>query len=403
MRTAIEWSRYTLELDVPENALVSASAASPVSPIGNIAEATRAALEAPLDFPPLRRALTPDDHVAVVMEEALPAAGVILPEVLRVIQAAGVSLDATTIVTPAGADQGWIDDLPEDCEDVRVESHVPDDRKKLSYLASTREDKRIYLNRTVVDADQTVVLTRRAFDPLAGYLGGELALYPTMSDHPHPKERTLHWKERAPKQAQSSAGHEASEVAWLLGVPFFVQAVAGPEGSVLQILGGPSESCREGERILDRTWRREIAEPADVVIASLTGDPAKISFADLARALANAARVVKLGGRIVLLTDAAPTAPSATEILTQSDDAGRAVRRFQKELPEEAEAGFLWATAATHAKLYVLSKMPEEMVEEMFATPLQHATQAKKILAGAGSVLLLPDAHLTLAGVHVQK
>jgi nickel-dependent lactate racemase len=399
MRAAIEWGRHTLELDVPENVLLSAGAVPSVSPLANVAEATRTALESPFEFPPLRKALTPDDHVAVVLEAGMPQVATILPEVLRVIRGAGVSLESTTIVTAAGEKQDWIDDLPEDCEDVHVESHVPDDRKKLAYLASTREDHRIYLNRTVVDADQSIVLTHRAFDPLMGYLGGELALYPTLSEHPHPKDRTLHWKERIPKIGASHAGHEAAEVAWLLGVPFFVQAVEGPGGSLLQILGGPPESCREGERSLDRYWRREVAEPADVVIASLTGDPARLTFADLARALANATRVVRMGGKIVLLTEAAPQISPAIEVLTQSEDAGLAVRRFQKEMPEEAEAGFLWATAATHAKLYVLSGMPEETVEEMFAVALQHATQVQRTLSGAGSVLLLPDAHLTLASV----
>ncbi|MBX9679178.1 MAG: lactate racemase domain-containing protein [Gemmataceae bacterium] len=399
MRASIDWGRHNLELQAPENVFLATGIVPQAAPLTDLAEATRAALETPFDFPPLRRALTPDDHVAVVLEAGMPHVGTLLPEVLRVIRDAGVSLEATTIVTPAGANQDWINDLPEDCEDVHVEAHVADDRKKLSYLASTREDHRIYLNRRVVDADQTVVLTRRAFDPLTGYLGGELALYPTLSELPHPTERTLHWKERTPKVGPSHAGQEAAEVAWLLGVPFFVQAVEGPGGSVLQIMGGPPESCREGERVLDRFWRREVAEAAEVVVASLTGDPGRLTFADLARALANAARVVRTGGKIVLLTEAAPSPGPASEILTQSDDPGRAVRRFQKEIPEDAEAGFLWATAATHAKLYVLSGMPEEAVEEMFATPLQHATQTQRILAGAGSVLLLPDAHLTLASV----
>lgn len=399
MRASIDWGRHTLELQAPENVLLSVGAAPQAAPLADLAEATRVALETPFDFPPLRRALTPDDQIAVVLEAGLPHVSTLLPEVLRVIRDAGVSLEATTIVTPAGANQDWINDLPEDCEDVHVEAHVAEDRKKLSYLASTREDHRIYLNRRVVDADQTVVLTRRSFDPLAGYLGGELALYPALSEQPHPKERTLHWKERTPKVGPSHAGQEAAEVAWLLGMPFFVQAIEGPGGSVLQIMGGPSESCREGERVLDRLWRREVAEAAEVVVASLTGDPSRLTFADLARALANAARVVRTGGKIVLLTEAAPLPGPASEILTQSDDPGRAVRRFQKEMPEEAEAGFLWATAATHAKLYVLSGMPEEAVEEMFATPLQHATQTQRILAGASSVLLLPDAHLTLASV----
>ena len=44
----------------------------------------------------------------------------------------------------------------------RFQVHDPADRKKLSYLATTRQGRRIYLNRSAVDADQLIVLSRDA-------------------------------------------------------------------------------------------------------------------------------------------------------------------------------------------------------------------------------------------------
>ena len=59
---------------------------------------------------------------------------------------------------------------------------IPADRRGLSYLATTRRGRRIYLNRTAVDADQLVLLTRRSYDCRMGYAGGEGALFPALSD-----------------------------------------------------------------------------------------------------------------------------------------------------------------------------------------------------------------------------
>ena len=42
------------------------------APLADPTAAVRAALDAPLHYPPLRRALTPDDHVAVLVDEDLP-------------------------------------------------------------------------------------------------------------------------------------------------------------------------------------------------------------------------------------------------------------------------------------------------------------------------------------------
>ena len=51
-----------------------------------------------------------------------------------------------------------IDELPDEFQDVRTEIHDPGKREALAYLATTRRGRRIYLNRTVVDADQSIVV-----------------------------------------------------------------------------------------------------------------------------------------------------------------------------------------------------------------------------------------------------
>src|SRR5262249_31575743 len=153
------------------------------APIADPAAAVGDALEAPTRYPPLRRALTPDDHVTVVVDERLPGLPQLVTSVVDHITSAGVSPEAGTLLCPPwSSPQGWVSDLPERLELVQVAPHAAGDRKQLAYLATTRKGRRIYLNRAVVDADQLVVLTGLRFDPQMGHAGAAGAVFPAMSD-----------------------------------------------------------------------------------------------------------------------------------------------------------------------------------------------------------------------------
>src|SRR5262245_42639207 len=101
------------------------------APSGTPAELIRAALEKPVGFEPLRRALTPDDHVAAVVDAKRPHLAELLTGLLEHLVSANVKPEAVTLVLQPGAKrQGFIDELPDDYADVRVETHDPADAKR---------------------------------------------------------------------------------------------------------------------------------------------------------------------------------------------------------------------------------------------------------------------------------
>ena len=356
----------------------------------------RDALEHPLDYPALRLALTPDDHVAIAVDEGIPHLGQLLVVLLEHLQQACVQADAITLIcAPPSTNQPWLDELPDEFQDVRVEVHQPGDRKNLAYLAATKDDRRVYLNRTAVDADQLVLLTRRTYDPILGHGGAETALYPGLAEEATQHEFAAQLQNRAPAHNPWPIQQLAREASWLLGAPFFVQIIEGAGDGIANILAGPLESSSDGERLLDARWRIEAATPADVVIASVSGDQGNLD--DLARAFFAASRVVRPGGSIVLLSDVIPSLSSGFERMRRHDDPAEALRSLLHDKPSDLAAGYMWTTAAEQAKLYLLSGLAPDVVEELFAIPLQHAGQAQKLLTDQASCLLLPDAHKTLA------
>src|SRR5437763_3219905 len=136
MRTDIAYGVEHLELEVEASRLVTAHRQPAAPPLADPAAAVADALENPLGFPPLRRALTPDDHVAVVVDEQLPQLPRLLTPILEHLTQAHVRPEAITLLCPSASSQAWVDELPDAFQEVRLEVHDPANRKRLSYLAT---------------------------------------------------------------------------------------------------------------------------------------------------------------------------------------------------------------------------------------------------------------------------
>jgi nickel-dependent lactate racemase len=397
MRIGIDYGREHLDLDLPEGSLVNARRATPASPLPDPAAAVRAALEQPHGFPPLRRALTPDDHVTVVLDESLPQLVPLLTPLLEHILEARVAAEAITLLSPAGSTQAWVDDLPEAFQEVKLEVHAPADRRRLAYLATTKQGRRVYLNRTAVEADQVIVLSSRGYDPRLGYAGAVGALYPTLGDEATLREAGAQLSLAPPESKTWPLRDEATEVAWLLGAPFFVQVIEGAGDEIDQVVGGLTDSNVEAERLLEARWRVRVAEPVDTVLAGISGKAGTAGFAELARAAMTAARVVKSGGRIILLSQVPAVSGEGSELVRQAEDPERALKTLRKSKLLDPAAAFLWAHAAQDLQIYLLSGLPEETAEELFATPLEDVSQVQRLMDRGGSNLVLADAHKTMA------
>jgi nickel-dependent lactate racemase len=386
---------------VPDDRLITAVRRSPPGlAVTDPRAAVRAALDHPfgLDFA-LRRALTPEDRIALVVDEQLPRLGELIAGTLEYLAAAGIGPEAVTVLTPEHGDQRWIDELPDEFADVRAEVHQPGDRKLLSYLATTKRGRRVYLNRTLVDADQIIVLSGRRYDAQLGYSGLEGSIYPGLSDAETRQALGGVFSLEGPGSAQAGARAEAAEIAGQLGSTIFIQVIESAGDEIAAVLAGLAGSGVEGIRLQDERWRLSVPAPADLVIASVGGAPEAQDFTPLARAAAAAARVVSADGAVVVLSDAEPALGKALEMLQGAGDPDEALRRLKGKKTADLEAAHLWAGAAGRARLYLASGLRPDAVEEMFATPILAPGEVQRLIDQGGTVLLLPDAEKSLVVV----
>ncbi len=176
MKMQIKFGEQNFELRLSAGKQVPMVQPAATAPNLDPSQLLRECLENPTGFPALRLAVTPDDHVAVVLDPGLPQLEPLLSALMEHLREAGVQPETVTLVlADEPAVPSWRDVLGQWKDRLTIEIHEPKNRDKLSYLAATQKGRRIYINRTVVDADQVVVLSRAGYDWARGYTGATAA------------------------------------------------------------------------------------------------------------------------------------------------------------------------------------------------------------------------------------
>ena len=400
MRVAVGFRDGTLELDVPEDRLVAEWSGPP-----GVAEAEEdarglalRALEDPRQFPPLRRAVVPGDRVAVAFEPEVPCAREVLGAVVRVLRESGVEPDAIALVAASG-DRGELAGLVPEVPPPVV--HDPGDRDGLAYLATTADGRRVYLNRLLTDADVTIPVGRLGYDPALGYRGPWSVIFPGLSDEETRRAfRARTTGERPDRDRPRPTLGESAEVSWLLGSQFHVGVVPGVSGAVEVVAGLDSAVRDEGAAAVDRAWGFRAETRAEVVVAGIGRPGTATRIEDLAEGLATATRLVRRGGRIVALSRAGgPLGPALRRLIGAGDPrAGVAGLRGHESDPDYP-AAIQIARALAWADVYLLSDLPRDEVEDLSMVPLDRPEEGRRVVAAAGSCLVVGRAELTRADV----
>ena len=347
------------------------------------------ALANPVGYPELKRAITPDDRLAIVMVDKFNRFFEILVSVLRYVLDAGVAMENVTIVCLAEADSdSWVENLPDEYNEIKIEIHNPDNKKSHAFLTSDDDIGKLYLNRTIIEADQIIVLGKRQFDPVFGISGAESDLYPTFANSEMIASFSkTNISDSAP--GSSMAMQQAVKVSWLLGAPYFIQVIEGANQSVEEIIVGASEANRFAEKKLNEIWKRETLKTYEIVIALVGGPGEKIGFAQLCRAVGCAKRIVKKNGVVVLLAKA----DLDLEVIKKQLDIKASGKN---EIASSRVSPHLirqWVEAASENKVFVSTFEGGGDVGRLLAKPLHSTGELSKLLSGGKEIAIIRDAH----------
>jgi nickel-dependent lactate racemase len=391
-------SKSCLNLELASPALVALCDAPRGTPLTRVADAVRSALDAPLDYPPLAQAALPGDRVVLALEEGVPQAAAIIAQTIDQLLKTGV--DAEDIVLLRSRDEPGephpLEAVSSDVRDaVACVVHDPANRDALSYLAATADARPIYVNRLIHDADLVISIGVLRLPEALGYHGVNSALFPAFSDAAS-LERYRSPKSTTPAHRQDLV-RQADEVGWLLGLQFTIQIVPGRAGEVLHVIAGGLDAVRvAGQRLCEAAWAYEVSEPAGLVLAALEGDAGEQTWQNVGRLLSAASPVLDDDGAIVILSELAQTPGAGLQRVQGADDLNRALHDLVRDRPADALESSQLIHALRRGKVYLLSRLPDEVVEDLGMLPVQPAGVAR-IVARHRTFIVLANAQYTQA------
>lgn len=392
-----------LNLNLPPERLVATCGAPGAEPLSDPSATVAAAVEHPLDFPPLSSAVVPGDEVVLAIDPAVPQVPHVVAPVIQTLLAAGVEPRAIVVLTaadPAAEEVDPLELLPADLRDqVQSVRHVPDQRNALSYLAATTAGARpIYLNRVLCDAAFVIPIGCLRPPTAIAYHGVSGGLYPTFSD-----DKTLR-RYRAPglldqrAEIGDKARREADEVAWLLGVQFAIGVVPGPGGKILHVLAGALDSVNErGRQRSEAAWNYSVPQRASLVVAAIEGTAAEQTWENFGRALAAASRAVTDDGAIAICCDLQREPGPAIQQLANAESLHQAVRKIRKDRAGDVLPATQLAQALDRVKVYLLSRLDESLVEDLGVAAVAAPQEIERLATRHPSCIVLANAQHTVA------
>jgi hypothetical protein len=399
----VDYQDESLAFDVPDERLVAAWSGPPAMDRSRLADAIRGALVDPLDYPPARQIVVPGDRVAIACDPAVADLATLVTTVVDGLGETGVERSDVTVVAPAGSGELALA-LP---GGTALVTHDPDDRSQLVYLATTKDGRRIYLNRSVTDADVVIPVGRLAFDPIMGYRGPWSVLFPGLSDRESLKAYRGRLKGASLDVSASAARaslDESFEVSWLLGSGFHLGLVPAASG-IAEVFAGQDSSVRERAiASVDRLWRLEVESRAEVVVIGIGSAGSESTLDHLAAALANATRLVQHGGKIVVISHTSGRIGPSLRRLIDVDDPKNGVAALRGH---EGDDDYLIARRLSHAlawaDVFLHSRLERDLAESLSVCALERPEHAHRLVERSNSCLFVSHAELTHASVRSEN
>lgn len=397
MSTSLQYGRdQALSIDVTKGSLVAEPIHAQGAPLDNPIGSVQEALAQPIGFPPLNQTVLPSDRVAIAVEAGMACAPGLVAGVVEALLAVGTPPELISIIRAQGDTAITNKQLLKLVESttadrLTVVEHDPTDREKLSFLGATKADQPFFVNRVLSDADVVIPIGTQQSLNRYGCLGVHHSWFPTFAD-----EET---QMRFHKSLSSMKDHklakrkdECVEAAWMLGIQMVVLMVPAGDDQAMHVLAGtPNEVWKRGNELAEGAWKTNVPRRASLVVAAIGGGPEQQTWQNVTRAIDAALEVVEVDGTIAICSQLKTKPGPAMRRLASAPDyesANRAIR--QKPSPDSLAATRL-NRALQRARVYLLSELDENDVEDLGVAYVADGSEITKLAAQHDSCLVMEN------------
>lgn len=398
-------------VEVPEKNLLQVLRANPMTHAHPGEDAVIYALSHPIGAPELKTLVKPGQKIAIITSDIsrpMPTYAV-LPYVLDQLEAGGIQMKDVTVVFALGSHRKQ---TPEEMEKLvgkacfqRVRC-VDGDVNDCIHMGTTSAGTPVDITRVVAEADFRICLGNIEFHYFAGYSGGAKAIMPGVSTHD-----AIQANHRMMVDPNACAGKlngnplraDIEEAGDICGIDYIVNVVLDEHKHIVYAVAGDvTLAHRDGCAYLDKMYRCEIPQRADIVLVSQGGAPKDANLYQTQKALDNAKHAVKNGGTIILMGACQEGLGSKTfeEWLCSAPSAHALVERIGKEFQLGGHKAAAIGMVLETADIDLVSEMEPDFVRSIFLNPQPSAqvafSQAMEKYGENASVIAMPYGGSTL-------
>jgi len=375
------------KVDVPQVNLLDVLYANEMQHQQSGTLAVLSALENPIGKPRLCQIAKPGQKIAIITSDIsrpMPSYEV-LPCVLNELYAAGVKPEDITVVFALGSHRRHTEEekkhlVGERCyQEVRCVDSDPED---CVHMGTTSRGTPVDITRIVAEADMRICLGNIEFHYFAGYSGGAKAIMPGVST-----PAAIQANHRMMVSEDACAGkldgnpirQDIEEAGEICGIDYIVNVVLDEHKHIVYAVAGDvTKAHRVGCAYLDKMYRKNISQRADIVIVSQGGAPKDANLYQTQKALDNAKHAVKKGGTIILI-GACPEGLGSAKFeawLTQAPTAHSMVERIGREFELGGHKAAAIGQVLENAHICLISEMDDDFVRSIFLDPQPSAQTA---------------------------
>lgn len=310
----LAFGKHGLKISLPEGFEYVVLDAKSAPALDDHAAAIEEALERPIGTAPLAELARGKSSAAIsVCDITRPAPNrVVLPHVLRRLEAAGIDRSRIVILIATGLHRPATDVEireivgEEIARGYRVENHDARRRDDHRFLGTTKSGTPAWIDERFVSADLRMTLGFIEPHLMAGYSGGRKLVVPGLAAQETIK--TIHSPRfmREPLAIEGSIAdnplhRELVEIAGMAGHEFMVDVALARDRRIAAVFAGdPIEAHRRGVEFVSRTLLEEIEKPVDAVITTGAGYPLDLTWYQCVKGVTAASHIVREGGRILI-------------------------------------------------------------------------------------------------------
>ena len=346
MRIKMDYGKTGLMVDLPNDKVIGPLEIKNAIPLANQSQAISDALANPIGSKPLAEIAKGKKTACILIcDITRPVPNkVILPQILKTIEEAGVPRSGITILIATGLHrpnegEELVELVGEDiANNYRVENHHGKETSEHDYLGITPKGVPVYIDSRYIRAE--LKITTGLIEPhlMAGYSGGRKVICPGIAGIETVKvwhgPKFLEHPNADCGIVEGNPVHEENTyIALMSGCDFIVNVcVDGNRQITWAGAGDMIKAWEAGVSFVRQVVRVAIKEPVDIVLTSCAGYPLDITWYQAVKGLIGALPIIKKGGTIILVASLTEGlgSPEFQQVLSENPD----IKAFKKRILE---------------------------------------------------------------------